>query len=677
MDWRFAAPDPDGRAALQRAGVPPLAAMILSARGVSDELAVRELLSAPDRPVPDGMGMRDMDRAVARVALALERGEHIAVYGDYDVDGITATCLLTEYLTSRGAPVTPYIPDRLEEGYGLNEAAAASLAAQGVTLIVTVDCGVTAVEEVRAIASMGVDVVVTDHHECKDALPDACAVVDPCRPDCPYPFKGLAGVGVALKLCMSLAGPDGARAVLEEYADLAAVGTVADVMPMLDENRAIVLRGLAALANTKRLGLAALIREAGMDHRPLNSVSVGFALAPRINAAGRMGRARLAVDLLLARDEYRAQELAQELCRLNRERQQVEGDIFAQCLRLLGDEPPRHAIVLADPNWHQGVVGVVASRLAEQYGCPVFMICLSDEMGKGSCRSGGGIDLFSVLEGCDDLLEAFGGHAQAAGFTVREKNVLALAQRIRAQVAAQEPNAPRPSLSLDALLDDPSLLDVRGVEFLDRLEPFGNGNPRPALAITGAQVAVRSLVGNGRHLKLKLIKNGVTLDAIFFSAGADLPPVGSRVDVAFSPQINEYRGVRSVQLHLLDLRPSAVRAEPEPELYRRFRAGDPLSPEQARALLPPREAFVALWRRLERRDDPAAPLSARQLARAVDPDAADASRTLLCLDVFRERGLLSLDGQDDRLTVTLLPVAGKVSLDDSELLLRLRAMAGN
>ena len=678
-NWRTARPDPEGRAALEREGVHPLVAAVLSARGMRSIEQARAFLLAGDDLLEDGNLMKDMDRAVARVKLALDRGETIAVYGDYDVDGITATCLLTAFLSGLGRHVIPYIPDRLEEGYGLNTDAIASLAAQGVTLIITVDCGITAVDEVDRAAELGIDVVITDHHECKSVLPRAAAVVDPHRPDCPYPFKGLAGVGVALKLAMTLAGPERELDVLDKFCDLAAIGTVADVMPMTGENRTIVQRGLRALESPKRIGLAMLVREAGMETRPLNSVSIGYALAPRINAAGRMGRAGVAVELLLCKNLTQATRLAQDLCRLNKERQAVELGIFEQCEQLLAHTPQKGAIVLADPSWHQGVVGIVASRLAEQYGCPAFMICLSGGMGKGSCRSYGGINLFSLLEGCQDLLEAFGGHELAAGFTVKQENILALAQRIRAQVALQTDRVTPPELEVDVELDDPSLLDLQGVELLDRLEPYGTGNPRPVLALTGAQVISRTLVGGGRHLKLKLAKRGMTLDAIFFSAGNCVPQVGSRLDVAFYPQINEYRGVRTVQMQLIDLRQALSRAQLERNLYEKYLQEEPLTGAEVRALLPEREEFVSLWRYLKQ-ETAARPVledTAVRIARGAARAAGQRElvlHTLVCLDVMHERGLITLCRQTDLLRISINPVQDKVDLEDSPILRRLRKL---
>ena len=677
--WKIAHPSPEGRAQLERAGIPSLLACVLSARGVTEPEQAWKLLTPGEEPLLDPMLLKDMDRAVLRVTRALKRGETIAVYGDYDVDGITATCLLTDCLTRLGGRVRSYIPDRLEEGYGLNEEAVLHLARQGVTLIITVDCGITAAREVEFARELGIDVVITDHHECKQAIPEAAAVVDPHRPDCPYPFKGLAGVGVALKLAMAAAGPDRAGLVFREYADLAAVGTVADVMPMTGENRTIVQTGLAALAHPRRVGLAQLMEEAGLGDKPVTSVSIGYTLAPRINAAGRMGQADLAAELLLTRDPGRAAALAQELCALNRERQTIECEIFQECVQRLERRPQSGVILLADEHWHQGVVGIVASRLTEKYSCPVFMVCLDQGMGKGSCRSWGGVNLFHLLTQCQDLLEGFGGHAMAAGFTVREENIPALERRLRQLVLEEHAGEELPSLlEIDAAVL-PQELTVEAVEALDALEPCGAGNPRPVLVLTGAHVISAAQVGRGRHLKLRLEGRGVPLDAIFFSVdGSELGLTpGCRVDVAFYPQINDFRGVRSVQLQVVDLRHAMTRAQLEQSIYEKYRRGEPLSPQEAQSLLPTRAEFVCLWRYLERQcagqtflEDTLARIaqkSARSGGQSERPN-----HTLVCLEVMEERGLISLERQSGRVQITLHRLEHKVDLNASAILRRLR-----
>lgn len=679
QQWQLASIDPATRKALEQAGVPPLLAGVLAARGVRTAEQARQLLGSGRKPMSDPMDLQDMDRAVARVQQAIQAGETIAVYGDYDVDGITSTCLLTEFFTRRGAHVVSYIPSRLDEGYGLNREAVGLLAQQGVTLIVTVDCGITANEEVQLAKSLGIDVVITDHHECKEGLPEACAVVDPRRRDCPSTFKDLAGVGVALKLAMAVAGPGEAENVLSEYVDLAAIGTIADVMPMMAENRSIVQQGLAALTTPKRLGLAMLLREAGLEGRPLTTVSIGYTLAPRINASGRMGQAMLAVELLLTKDAERAAQLARELCELNRERQAIESDIFQSCVQRLEQAPQEQALVLADSGWHQGVVGIVASRLSERYHCPCFMICLDQGVGKGSCRSYGGLNLFDALSGCTDLLEGFGGHALAAGFTVREENIPQLARRLRQTAMTHLDGQEVPCVLRPDMIVRPEQLTVEEIKSLDLLEPCGTENPRPVFVLCGALIRGMAQVGRGRHLKLRLEARGLPLDAIFFSADAEQLGlvIGSRIDVAFYPQVNEFRGMRTPQLQVIDLRPALTRAQQEREAYEKYCRGEVLSPEETSALLPSREDFVGLWRYLERqaavtpiiRDTP------ERIARGVSrfcgqPDVP--VRTMLCLEVMEERGLISMDGQK-QLSITIHRLKHKVNLEESPILRRLRS----
>ena len=632
--WNIFSGAPAVRRAMEADGVSPLAAMALCARGLDTPEKARAFLDAGRGRLADPFLMRDMDKAAARVRLALDRGETVAVYGDYDVDGITSTCLLTHFLRREGGTVIPYIPDRLEEGYGVNREALAALRERGVSLVVTVDCGITAVEEAACAAGLGMDLVITDHHECKEVLPAAAAVVDPRRSDCPYPFKSLAGVGVALKLALALGGPDREGE-----------------MSLTGENRTIVRLGLDALARTEQPGLRALLREAGMEEKPLTAMAVGYTLAPRINASGRMGCAGLAGELLLTDDPARGEELARQLCQLNRERQAIEGDIYAQCEAMARALPRqrRYALVLSGEHWHQGVVGIVASRLAEKYACPAFMICLQDGKGKGSCRSYAGFNLFAALERCAPLLEGFGGHELAAGFTIREENIPAFADAMNEYVRSVTGGEEMVSvLDVDGVVEDPDLLTLENVEGLDLLEPCGSGNPRPVFALTGCAVAALSEVGGGRHLKLKLAAGGRTLDAIFFSATAAGAGVaaGDRVDAAFTPQVNEYRGWRNVQLQLCDLRPARTRAQAEQALYERFRRGETLTSREAAALLPSREEFVALWRYLEGHARPAMEETAHRLARAVARSAGrreTVMRTLVCLEVFDERGLIRLE----------------------------------
>ena len=650
---------------LREAGYPSLLAAVLAARGITEPEA-HALLTPMQHPLLSPLLIQDMDKAVARVEQALAKKEKIAVFGDYDVDGITATVLLVHYLRSRGADCEKFIPRRVEDGYGLGKEALQSLYDRGVSLVITVDCGITGVEEAEFAREIGLDLVITDHHECKEILPDAVAVVDPRRSDCPYPFKHLAGVGVALKLVLAL-GRGQEEELLSRYCTLAAIGTIADVMRMRDENRAIVTRGLADIRETKFIGLRALLKETGLWDKDISSIQIGFILAPRINAAGRMGQADLAADLLLTDDSAEAEILSRALCDLNRERQAVEQEIFAQAEEQLLSLPEdqRHALVLSSAEWHQGVVGIVASRLSEKYSCPSFMIHLQNGKGKGSCRSYGGFNLFNALESCSDLLMDFGGHELAAGFNIAEENIPAFRERIN-QYVREFLGGERPvsSLDVDVILSRMDHVTLEEVAALSRLEPYGSGNIRPVFAIFGATVESLQNVGQNRHLKLRLSKDGCVFDGIFFCTTTQdccITP-GSPVDAAFYLQINEFRGVSSVQLQMIDLRPSLVSCGEEQEclnLLDRLIGGDPISHKDAARLLPGREQFVALWRtieRIEREESPAFdqfPILRRLAASLGGPNAF--LRAALGVAVFAERGLLSLARTDGSLIIHPIP----------------------
>ena len=681
--WNLRPSGPAGsRAELERAGLPPLCAAVLCARGVDTAPAASAFLAHGPDLLHDPFLLRDMEKAVERISRAIREQETVAVYGDYDVDGITATCLLTQFLRTLGGQVVSYIPDRTEEGYGLNNHAIDALARQGVTLIVTVDCGITAAQEVEYARALGVDVVITDHHQCKEVLPQAVAVVDPRRPDCSYPFPDLAGVGVALKLALALTAPAQRPQVLLDYGELAAIGTVADVMLLQGENRALVHLGLERLADCSRPGLQALLREAGCPRGQVpTTVTIGYGLAPRINAAGRMEQAGTALELLLTQDPQRGQELAQELCQLNRLRQAIELEIFQHCDQLLTHTPAMSApvIVLAGEGWHQGVIGIVASRLAEKYACPAFMISLDGDKGKGSCRSFGGFNLFGALERCAPLLDSYGGHELAAGFSIRRDNIpafrAALCQLVE-EFAGYQPM--ESSLDVDCEIPHCSLLSTQDVESLSLLEPFGSGNPKPVFLLRSVCVLSHTDVGGGRHLKLKLRRDGVVMDAIFFSANTAACGIenGQRLDIAFTLQINQFRGNRTVQLQLCDLRPAPTRSQLERSLFRRLQAGETLSPWEASLMLPQRRDFAHLWRYLEQlcAAGPAqAPMDQllRQVTRSFSGHRSY-GKALVCLHVMDERGLIQVAVQNQQATVRLCRPREKVDLEQAGMMRQLR-----
>lgn len=627
------------------------------------------------------MDLLDMDKAVKRVKKALERREHICVFGDYDVDGITATCLLTDFLRKRGGRVTSYIPARLEEGYGLNEIAVRALKEQGVKLIVTVDCGITATQEAALCRELGMELVITDHHECKSELPEAVAVVDPHRKDQPEPVLEMAGVGVAFKLASALHGDQ--EALLDEYCDLLCLGTVADVMPLTGENRKMVWRGLQALANPKRVGLAALMAECGAHKPPITAGTIGYTLAPRINAAGRMGHVEIATELFLTTDAARAVELASQLCRLNRKRQDVESGIYRQAVSMLPSGKAPKAIVLADETWHQGVVGIVASRLAEEYSCPTFLICLDGDKGKASSRSYGGFNLFASLEQLSDLLESYGGHELAAGFTIRRDQI----DRFREKILALTDEFSRspdcdPALRIDCEIP-PQLLTTANVQQLDELEPCGAGCPRPVLILRDLTITDLSEVGGGKHLRLRLSGQGYHFNAIFFSMTARMAAValGDVVDIAYTPQVNEYRGLRTVQLNLLDIRPNEAarkRITAGKDLYRRHMLGEVLNAQELDGLIPARQDFVAVWRYLcaaaengEVREEFGCLV--RKITRFAGCSCGG-SKIRVCLDVFQEQGLLQMEQRPKILVVRLTSDGKKVDLEQSPTLLYLKEL---
>ena len=670
--WNVTEPESSAVNALVSGGFSPLAAMVLASRNIRDAAQAATYLDC-NVPLLDPFLMTDMDLAASRVGLAMSRGEKIAVFGDYDVDGITSTCLLTDFLRRHGADVISYIPGRLEEGYGLNPIAIRQLHAEGVKLIITVDCGITAVAEAEMCRQLGIDLVITDHHECKEELPYAAAVVDPHRPDGGYHHKNLSGVGVAFKLAAALSGDQ--EEVLWEYADMVCLGTVADVMLLQGENRVFVARGLESLRNTRRPGIAALMAESGCAQETVSASAIGFTLAPRINAAGRMGQIDLAVELFLTDDPERATELAKALCELNRQRQAVESDIYAQAVSMLPPGQTPEAIVLAEETWHQGVVGIVASRIAEEYACPTFLVCLDGEHGKASSRSHGGFNLFASLSALSPLLESYGGHELAAGFTITRSNIPEFRRQI-CRLAAEFycDDTPRTSLDIDCAIS-PELLTIRGIESLNVLEPCGTGCPKPVLMMKNMTIDRLQQVGSGRHLRLRLRNGHYGINAIYFSATAESCSIqsGDVVDVAFTPQINEFRGERSVQMNVIDIRPSCqAQCSPEISAYHALQKGQ-LTREVAQALYPERSTLALVWRYLASCGE-SLQESPMCLCRKIvrwSGTPLSLGQLMTCLDIFRDVGLLQTQRFHKYITIRLTPGPNKADLNESETLQRL------
>jgi single-stranded-DNA-specific exonuclease len=544
-------------------GLPEPVVRVLVNRGVQDPAAAERFLAPTLRGLHPPEGLADMGRAVERLLEALRKGDRILVYGDYDVDGVTSVALLTEFLRSVGAKVLHLIPHRQKDGYGLSVPLLEEARRGGASLVLTADCGVTDTEVVERIGRMGMDVIITDHHEVPDRLPPAHAVVNPKRPDNYYPFRDLAGVGVAFLLIWSLARrlkeeghwPSGKEPSLKPYLDLVALGTVADQVPLLGENRTLVKHGLEILGRSPRPGIRSLLRVCGSEGRPLTVGLVTYQLAPRINAPGRMESAEPALDLLLTSDEGKAEALAQELDVLNRKRQKLEEEIFREACALAEEEirAGAEALVLSSKDWHLGVVGIVASRLVERYGRPAVLVVEKDGVGKGSARGPEGFHLIHHLRRCQDHLLRCGGHALAAGLTVDLLEIPAFKRAFcEGTKGILEGALEGPVLRLDGRLS-PEEIDEELVRHLSRLEPHGVGNPEPVFQVDCLEIAQCRRVG-GDHLKLWVRGGGTGFDAIGFGLGGFHAEVlGGRARLACIPQIDRWQGKTRIQLKIRDL----------------------------------------------------------------------------------------------------------------------------
>lgn len=539
--------------------VPPLIRDLLRKRGIEgDEAIARFLQPDYDTELADPFLMIDMAAAVERIELAIARSEQVAVYGDYDIDGVSSTAVMIEALEAHGLQPVSYIPDRHSEGYGLNRPALEQLKQQGVTLIVTVDCGITAVEEVAWAADNGIDVVVTDHHEVQEQLPDkAVAVVNPKREGDQYPFKDLAGVGVAFALVRALQSRTGIPDVGREkwLLDLVALGTVCDVMPLVGENRALVRYGLVVLQKTKRVGLVALMQSAGIEPESVRAYHLGYVLGPRLNAAGRMEHANFSLELLLTKDPIVAQQLAFQLEELNHQRQLEQQRITEEANNLAAEYASDPVLVLADPTWPGGVVGIVASKLAERWGKPTLILEIKDGVAKGSGRSAAGYPLIDGITANADLLDKFGGHEGAAGFTLSAENLNLLRQGMNEHFLEVEPDLVEPTTrEADLSLDDAALLDWELYNNLQLLEPFGHGNAQPVFELLGLKVVSVDAIGKDQqHLKLRLATpTGVIFEAIGFGLAHEYPNLrsGQEITVQAILENNQYQGKSTLQLVL-------------------------------------------------------------------------------------------------------------------------------
>lgn len=555
--WRIKSSDPS----LQRRiasvlNVSNVTAQLLANRGICDEATATEFMKCSLASCHDPFLLKDMDRAVARIRKAIASNERILVYGDYDVDGMTSVAMVYTALRTLGGSVETYIPNRIEEGYGLNTGAIKRAQRDGVSLIITVDCGITSFKEIEYARSVGIDVVVTDHHEIHGSrVPPAAAVINALQKDCGYPFKHLAGVGIAYKLVKALY--DGTSHFAEDFLDLVSLGTVADIAPLLGENRVLTKHGLDELNRRGRTGLKALMDVAGLGSKEISSGHIGFVLGPRINAMGRVGSPQAAIDLLLSEDRDAAVTLAKQLDSENRSRQKIESRILEEALAKVEREvnfKHHRVIVLAGEGWHPGVIGIVAARIADRFYRPAILISLDGKHGKGSGRSIEQFHLFEYLLRCRDCLVGFGGHEAACGITIEKERVDEFRDLINAEAAKDFRDTPfSPTIDID--MDVPlGLISESVINEIDMLAPFGTDNPRPVLASRALTVkdGPRQIARNG--FKMWVTDGRLTCEAVAFGRGGIVMPLpGSKVDVAYTPSINDWQGVRSIQLELKDV----------------------------------------------------------------------------------------------------------------------------
>ena len=551
--------------------IKPFLAKILIAKGFDTVEKAGSYLSGSVKDLADPFLLKDMDVAVSRIKQAVSNREKILIYGDYDVDGITSVAALWRYLTFKGADVLTYIPERINEGYGLNVAAIEKFAKDGVNLIITVDSGITAHEEIDFAKSIHIDVVITDHHECREELPSAVAVVNPHRPDSEYPFKELAGVGVVFRLICALEDNKNLANICSKYSDIVALGTVADVMPIIDENRIIVKHGLASLVNTKNQGLCALIDQTFSEKKAahkknITASSIGFGLAPRINAAGRIGDVNKALQLLITDNKLEAEEIALYLCQVNRQRQYIENQIFEQAVDIIEsshDFDNDKVIVLVSESWHIGVIGIVASKITERYKLPSILISVDGEVGKGSGRSVKGFNINEAICACKDLLIKYGGHELAAGLTIDKNNVDAFRKAIN--------NYAKSTFDFDSIynnIDADFEIDVKDISVdhakdIATLEPFGLRNPLPLFCIKDVNISEIFSIGDGKHLKLTIEKGGYVATALYFGMSKERFPFseGDKADIMCNIDMNDFRGTLSVQAVLKDVRMTDAESE--------------------------------------------------------------------------------------------------------------------
>ncbi len=651
---------------LDNYNVDALTAVLLASRGITSDEQIMELFSN-EYTLIDPFTLPDMDIAVERIGNAIENGEKIAIFGDFDADGVTSTALMYLYLKSVGADVIYYIPDRNKEGYGLNIKAIDSFISENVNLIITVDNGISAFDEVAYANENNIDVVVTDHHMQGEILPDAVAIVNPHRDDSECEYSEWAGVGVAFKLICALNGDE--DEIIDVYSDLVCIGTIADIVSVLGENRILIKEGLKRINNTKRLGIAALKGVAGLTGRELNSGDIAFAISPRINASGRINSAMKAVKLLVTEDKDEAISLADEINEYNSQRISIENKIVEEAYDIIKNQVLNHKriLVLCGYGWNSGVSGIVASKICEKYGKPCIVIADNGEdVLKGSCRSINGFSIFEALSACCDCLVQFGGHTLAAGLSIKRDRVKEFDSLINDYAAKMHRYMPSPQLSIDFKIN-PASIDTSILASINAFQPFGMNNPKPVFAIFKAKLTNISGISGNRHLRLSFFKNGTSFSAVYFNHSTfDIPfSVGDFLDLAVTLEKNEYYGKTTVSIIIKDIHFYGV---PDDNLiigrqvFENF-IRDESNKKEINYIHLNREHIAIVYRYI--RDNNGWAFSYEDLYSAIRSPDINYAQLLLSIEIMKELELLFEDPVVDRIDLPIQPK--KVEIPNSKI----------
>ncbi len=676
--WTIGKPDQQAVDILtKQGGLTEICAGVLASRGIDTMEKAMDFFNQNNSDedggvLSDPFLIKDMKRASEIILSAMDEGKKICVYGDYDCDGITATALLYSYLECMGADVSYYINQR-SEGYGLCADALRRLAEEGVELIITVDNGISAIAEAELAKELGVELVITDHHKPGEVLPDAAAVVDPHREDDLSTFKDLCGCGVALKLIAAMDGGDCSSA-LEQFSDLAAIATIADIVPLKGENREIARLGLHYLENTENAGLKALMAAASVKP-PVSSTTAAFSLAPRLNASGRFGSASEAVELLLCEDENSAEEMARRLNNLNNERKKTEGDIMSVIEAYINENPDvlyKRVIFLYGEGWHHGVIGIVAAKLVERFGKPVFILSDDEDFARGSARSVEGFSIHKALTACSEHLDKFGGHSGAGGFSLKKENINSFNEALQKYAAEEFPSMPVKELHADKLLQ-PRELTAESVRSLEMLEPCGEGNPSPLFAMPGVRILEVVPLSGGAHTKLKLTYGNVGVYGLLFGVKtADFCyKAGDMIDMLAYPSLNTYNGQTSVNIRIIDYRKNGIPQNQylaAKEAYEKYKRGEGAEERLIPRIVPAREDLEAIYRAVPKNN----PAAFDSVYFSVCSESINYCKFRLALDIFEELGLFEVNHYNE--TVTSRTVSQKADLDSSEILKGLKAL---